>query len=64
LASRPDTKRFCADALELIRIAAPKAAMLITCLVRLKANLQLVFLSFVFTVFPLWIFCWLGWSQR
>jgi hypothetical protein len=55
----PDTNRFCADALQQIRIAAPKHAILLNnSLATPGAHLDLLSVSFVFMVVPLFCFCW------
>src|SRR5215813_419876 len=58
--SVPDTKRFCADALEQIRIAAPNATMLKSRPTRLKADLNLPCVTFVFIIAPLFWFLLVG----
>src|SRR5215469_11400385 len=66
LASLPDTNRFCADALEQVRIAAPNATMLKNRPTRLRADLNLVSVSFVFIIAPLlcFLFDWFRLSLR
>src|SRR5258707_9089148 len=57
--SVPETNRFCADAIEQIRITAPKHAILLNnCPARLIEDLNLVSISLVFMVVPLFCFCW------
>src|SRR5437588_5992016 len=58
-ASLPDTNRFCAEALEQIKIAAPNATMLKNCPTRLMADLNLVSVTFAFIIAPL--FCFFVW---
>jgi hypothetical protein len=53
----PDTNKFCADALEQIRIAAPKHAILLNnFLATPGAHLDLLSVSLVFMVVPLFSF--------
>src|SRR5215831_5914611 len=58
--SVPDTKRFCADALEQVRIAAPNATMPKNRRTRLKADLNLPSVAFVFIIAPLLWFLLVG----
>ena len=61
LASRPDTHRFCADALEEIRITAPNPANLLNnCPALPMADLNLVSVTFAFIVAPLFCFSLVG----
>jgi hypothetical protein len=59
--SLPDTNKFCADAVEQTRITAPKHANLLNnCLAKPMADFDLVSVSLVFIIVPLYCFWLVG----